>query len=179
MLDVRKKALVEIVVAQNTDAVYVALLAMVGNPEVAEDLTQETFMRAYRYLDSFDTSKPILPWLRGIARRQAAAYLKKRADDRMRLMDMGEMEALMAAFDAVPESVSWDGRLEALERCRDQLSGQDRQIVDLRYRDDLPSQEVGERLGLAAAAVRKRLSRIRQALAQCVERALDAEWGKA
>ena len=170
MLDSRKRALIEIIVTQNMDPVYVALLAMVGSPEAAEELAQETFIRAYRYLDSFDTSKPILPWLRGIARRVAADYMGKRARDRVRLVDVEEIEELMAVFDTVPGDASWDDRLEALERCREKLTGEDRQIVDLHYHDDLSSATVGERLGLAGAAVRKRLSRIRQALADCVER---------
>jgi RNA polymerase sigma factor (sigma-70 family) len=60
-------------------AIYRYLLWLTGRPEAAEDLTQETFVRAWRHLDRFDDRAPLRSWLLCITRRE---FLRSRRDAR-------------------------------------------------------------------------------------------------
>ncbi len=56
---------------------YSYIFHLVQNPELAEDLTQETFLRAYRNVSQFDRSRPFKPWLFAIATNASKTLLLK------------------------------------------------------------------------------------------------------
>ncbi len=58
--------------------VFGVCLRMVGNRHDAEDLTQETFLRVFRHLKSWDPSRPLRPWLLAIAGNRCRSFLAAR-----------------------------------------------------------------------------------------------------
>src|SRR3989442_1350753 len=64
-------------VGDHYPAIYRYLLYLTGRPEAAEDLTQETFLQAWRRLDTFDEGAPLRPWLHRIAHREFLQSLRK------------------------------------------------------------------------------------------------------
>lgn len=58
------------------------VLRYTGDHDLAEEVTQETFLRAYRYRDVFDDGRPVWPWLSKIAVRLTANALKRRTSRR-------------------------------------------------------------------------------------------------
>ena len=89
------------------------MMVVLSDREIAEDLTQETYARAFRSLPGFRAQSPVRPWLLSIARRTAADHLRTRkvrpqvdrqasvfdAGTRFSRADMSESVALRAVID--------------------------------------------------------------------------------
>jgi RNA polymerase sigma-70 factor (ECF subfamily) len=147
----------EPLVLAHQDAVFRLSYLLLGDPDDAEDIAQETFLRAWNHLKRFDTTRPLRPWLLSIAsnlasnrRRSAGRYLS----------------ALTRAFRNEPASSASieeksTRRMEAshLRKAVQTLSVPDQQIVYLRYFLDLSVAETAEILKIAEGTVKSRLSR--------------------
>ena len=128
-----------------------------GDPDDAEDITQETFLRAYRSLKRFDATRPLRPWLLSIAanlarnrHRSAARYLA----------------ALTRSFRAEPSESNDIEEHALLDMDADQLwqavrllTADDQQIIYLRFFLDLTTAETSQALDVAEGTVKSRLSR--------------------
>lgn len=132
--------------------VFAFLLSLTRHRQDAEDLTQDTFVRAWRNIRKFDLSLPMLPWLLTIARRQSIANLRKRRP-------LPEPDWMLYESEEPTPS----GRLWRLaDRC---LSRESFSALWLHYRDELPLKEVAKILGKREGAVKVLLHRARSTLA--------------
>lgn len=132
-----------------------------GRREVAADLTQETFLSAYRSLRSGAVVRAPLPWVVTIARRRLIDYLRRRETDRNAVASR-DVEVLVGPGWTSDAEVRL---VEALDRLED-----DHQLVlVLRYVDDLPVKEVAELIGRSVRATESLLVRARAALFQTYE----------
>ena len=147
----------EPLVLAHQEAVFRLSHLLLGDPDDAEDIAQETFLRAWNHLKRFDTTRPLRPWLLSIAsnlasnrRRSAGRYLA----------------ALTRAFRSEPASSTSieDKSTQQMEASQlwkavQTLSITDQQIVYLRYFLDLSVAETAEVLNVAQGTVKSRLSR--------------------
>lgn len=133
------------------DAVHGYLLFLTGNPSVAEDLTGETFEKAWRSWRRFDPRRGTpRAWLCRIARRRALDHF--RAEERRRRRE----ERYVRDAAAAEEPVLGPGVLEtALAR----LSPAEREVVALRVLLELDGPTAARVLGISATACSTRLSR--------------------
>jgi RNA polymerase sigma-70 factor (ECF subfamily) len=132
---------------------------VVGHREDAEDLVQESFLAAYQYLDSFDSSRPFGPWLTRIVMNRGANLRRSRA----RRETEQETDAVSTAPSALEDSTRTEMR-EVLTRAMALLSERQRMIVILFDVDGLTSTEIGEQLSLAPGTVRWHLHEARRIL---------------
>jgi RNA polymerase sigma-70 factor, ECF subfamily len=133
------------------DAVHRYLLFLTGEPSAAEDLTGETFEKAFRAWRRFDPRRGTpRAWLCGIARRVALDHL--RAEERRRRRE--ERYARSAA--AVDEPAFGDGPVPAALR---ELPPGDREVIVLRVLLDLDGPTAARLLGISQTACSTRLSR--------------------
>ena len=149
--------------------VYNIALRMVGDPEDAADMTQETFIKAYRALSSFRGDSKFSSWLYRIASNVCLDFLRSRSrhpqvslstvdeDDRatFELPDMRQNpeEQLMKKLG-----------MEAVRRGLEQLPEQQRQILVLRELGGLSYAELAQTLGLEEGTVKSRIFRARKRL---------------
>ena len=149
--------------------VYSLALRMVGDPEDAADMTQETFIKAYRSLSSFRGDSKFSSWLYRIASNVCLDFLRSRSrhpqvslnssdeDDRttFELPDMSRNpeEQLMKKLS-----------MEAVRRGLEQLPEQQRQILVLRELGGLSYAELARILGLEEGTVKSRIFRARKRL---------------
>jgi RNA polymerase sigma factor (sigma-70 family) len=138
-------------------------------PDVALDLSAETFARAYRarhrYRGASDAEAA--GWLYTIARRQLADYFRKGEAERRSLDALGIRMPEMSAqeFERVEELADLASlRAEVAAGLRE-LSQDHRAALELRIVNELPYPEVAERLGVTEATARARVSRGLRALA--------------
>lgn len=135
----------------------------------AEDLLQEVAAEVARRFDEYDPSRPFLPWALWVAKIKIANFY--RARERSPVKFIGDsIDALGEACDRVQGTLAEEKW--ALEKCLATLTGRSRQLLQLRYFEDLSPQEMSERLDMTAGAVRIALSRIRSALISCVRSTL-------
>jgi RNA polymerase sigma-70 factor (ECF subfamily) len=145
------------------DAVHRYLLFLTGNRSVAEDLTGETFEKAFRFWRRFDPRRgSARAWLCGIARTTALDHF--RAEQRRRRRE----DRYVRDLPASEEPSLGPGKLEAALK---QLAPADREIVALRVLLELDGPTTARVLGISATACSTRLSR---ALKRLEERMSDA-----
>lgn len=129
-------------------AVWRRAYAMTGHRDWADDITQDAFERAFRYLDGFAPDAPIRPWLQRIAINRA--------------VDVMRIESLCAPLEQVSEEGACDAEPRDDRQLRaaiSELAPERRAVVLLRYWADLDGREMSLRLGVPVGTVHSRLSR--------------------
>ena len=147
------------------------------NREDAEDVLQETFLRAYEHLDQFQGNSKFYTWVVRIAVNQALMKLRRRRTDKSvsldETIDTGEdtVTREIAAWDEDPEQrFSREELGEILDSAIQTLAPAYRSVFLLRDVDDLSTEETAEALGLSVPAVKSRLLRARLQLREKLTR---------
>jgi RNA polymerase sigma-70 factor (ECF subfamily) len=147
------------------------------NREDAEDVLQETFMKAYEHLDQFQGNSKFYTWIVRIAVNQALMKLRRRKTDKSvsldETIDTGEdtMVREIAAWDEDPEQrFSRDELGGILDTAVQSLDPPYRSVFTLRDIDELSTEETAEALGLSVPAVKSRLLRARLQLREKLTR---------
>jgi RNA polymerase sigma-70 factor (ECF subfamily) len=142
---------------------------MVHDRHDADDLAQQTFVFAFQHLDDYKPGTHFLAWLKAVARNNVLDYLKRRGQQKANQGRFLREEISRRACElSRPEDI--DPRLEMLQQC---VQGLDpRQRVLLRQAHDRSStlEDMARRLRRSAAALRKQISRLYEALRQCIDR---------
>ena len=138
--------------------IYRYAFSLAHNRAVAEDLVQETFMRAWRALDSLRDESKAKSWLMTTVRREHARLFERiqpRFDD-------VDLDQLVGEQGVDPEIL-------ALRRALAQLSAKFREVLVLQVLCGYTGAEIAELVGLPRATVNTRLFRARQQLRICLE----------
>lgn len=143
--------------------------AFIHNYNDAQDIVQEVAKAAVESIHSYDLDKPFGPWILGVARFKVIDHLRKNGKDR-HVFDSDAINHLAGAYAKKDDQL--DDMKSALADCMQGLSKRDRKALNLRYVDDAKPAEVADELRINPGTARVLLHRIRQALAQCVERKL-------
>jgi RNA polymerase sigma-70 factor, ECF subfamily len=154
--------------------IYRFLLASLRDKDMAETLTQECFLKAYRNRSSFRGESSARTWLMRIA---INLQKDRWRDRRMRFWRETQTNALDvdSAIELLPSSErSPEARVIAREqvariwRFLERLSRRERSVFLLRYMEELELREIGQRTGLKAGAVkvylRRALAKVRKGL---------------
>ena len=168
------RASVEIVLAGDTEAfagllqrhqsaVYTHMLRMVRRPEDAMDLTQESFVKAFKYLAHYNPRWAFKTWLMTIATNTAINFIQKRRLQTVSFEEVGE--------PAAPKSQTQEME-PALLAAMARLPEKARAMFNLRYQEELPLAEIGAMLGESLANVKVTLHRARRFLKAELERGL-------
>ncbi len=135
--------------------------ARVRSPEVAEDLTQETLLRAFSVLATIREHHKFGAWICGIARCTCLDWLKAKERSQISFSDLGDVQHVVDADG--PER----GRADALERLVaevESLPDAYREVVMLYYYCDNTYRDLADMLGVSAATVNARLTKARAML---------------
>lgn len=124
-------------------AVYCFLLAQGAGPDIAEELTQETFYQAVRHVGDFRGESSVQTWLCGIAKHVWLAHLRRQG--RTVSLEQEQMEQLEQDTAPSAEQQALSGldsmaMLKALHRLKEPM----REVVYLRLMGDLSFREIGE-----------------------------------
>jgi RNA polymerase sigma-70 factor (ECF subfamily) len=150
---------------------YRLVLKILSNQQDAEDILQETFLKAYRHLDSFDGRSSLSTWLYRIATNEALMRLRRKhpetisIDEPVETME-GEQEPVQIVdWCCLPEEELTSAEVRsyidaAVERLPESL----RVVFLLRDIEDLSTIETAQALNLSEEAVKTRLSRARMRL---------------
>lgn len=144
---------------------------MVGDPDRAEDVTQEAFFSALRRLRKTDADIVFKPWVFEIAKNAAIDHFRRasRAEEVSLQADDGSLRAAdhlrLVGADPVPEA-AFEGkeRLDHLRGAFDELSDSHSRILVLRELEGLSYREIGERMEMTRPAVESTLFRARRRL---------------
>lgn len=148
----------------------IALIArMTGDWALAEDLAQETFVKAFRSLAAFDTTRRLSSWLFRIAHNTAIDAMRRNRPAQAAL-DPGAPASLDAAPEpAIPPEPDPIERRElgnALEAALAELRPAERAAIVMRYENGLSFDEIGTVLGVPEVTARSHVHRARKELAR-------------
>ncbi len=146
--------------------VFRIVLRMVHSQDDADDLTQDTFVRAHRGLKTFKEEFDFHPWLYRIAVNQAINFINRRK--RQAAADIDEVPELDMKIGPEPESplqsASRGELLERLERALDRLPEDQKTVFLLRVQEGLSYEEIAKSMDTPKGTVMSRLARARMAL---------------
>ena len=136
---------------------------MTGDRALAEDLAQETFVKAFRSLAAFDTTRRLSSWLFRIAHNTAIDAMRRARPPQV------PIETVPSAADAPdepPDPVERQELGHALEAALDTLRPDQRAAIVLRYENGLSFDEIGTILGVPEVTARSHVHRARKELAR-------------
>jgi RNA polymerase sigma-70 factor (ECF subfamily) len=153
------------------DRIHRYILGMVRDAGEAEDLTQETFLRAYRSEATMREPNAARGWLYRVATNLCLDQLRKRTPQ-ISLDDAEAAGRINQAVTAGPSAQEMTERKETsvcVQRCLDFLSDSYRAVILLHDANGLTSAQIAELLGVEPGAVKIRLHRARLKLHQLME----------
>jgi RNA polymerase sigma-70 factor (ECF subfamily) len=158
----------EDVVRQHGDRVYRLAYRLAGNQHDAEDITQETFIRVFKSLASYQPGT-FEGWLHRITTNIFLDMVRRRS--RLRMNGLPDDTDRLAGTDLSPEDVYSKTHLDPdLQASLDELAPEFKAAVVLCDVEGLSYEEIGATLGIKLGTVRSRIHRGRQALRQSLER---------
>jgi RNA polymerase sigma-70 factor (ECF subfamily) len=148
-------------------AVYNLAFRMLGNANDAEDAAQETFLRAYTRLKSFNGDQKFATWLLSIDAHYCIDRLRRRKHFTwLSLEDEMLADSLRSDLPGPAEETLRQESQQEVERLLEHLSVANRLVVVLRYWHELSIEEIAKTTGDSVSAIKVRLHRARQALAR-------------
>ena len=158
-------------VARHYRGIYSMTYRMTGNAEDASDLTQETFLRVYTRLDTFDPEQSFLAWIRRIGTNLCIDRLRRRREPAVSL------DQHLASGVQYADETPGASPAEAVEMAEDsrrvlaavhRLPAKQRAVLVLRHVEGLKLEEIADTLRLPLGTVKTLLFRGRQAVRQMV-----------
>jgi RNA polymerase sigma-70 factor (ECF subfamily) len=140
--------------------------AMLFDRQESEDLVQQVFVRAFEHLDQFQLGRDMRLWLKGIARNTVRMHLRERKTAQKHLQVYREWLERHQE-DNVSDDLL-EQRRRALLECLAGLPEGSRRIMSMRYQEAMAIGTISRTVGKSIDAVTKSLSRIREALRDCI-----------
>ena len=147
----------EPLVLAHQEAVFRLCYLLLGDPDDAEDVAQETFLRAWNHLKRFDVTRPLRPWLLSIASNLASN--RRRSAGRYLAALTRAFRDEPASSASIEEKSTRQMEASQLWKAVQTLSVPEQQIVYLRYFLELSVAETAQALQIAEGTVKSRLSR--------------------
>lgn len=166
--------------ASYREPLYLLLLRMTRNTTTADDLTVETFSKAFLQLHRYAPTGSFSSWLFSIGVNTYIDYLRKRRLDTIPLSDLSHNSAgdfveyqLPSGQPNPEEAMIRMQRDESLKQIVSQLKEPYRRIIEMRFYEDLSYEEIAERLKIPLGTVKVRLSRAKALLSSIMAKKGD------
>ena len=158
------------------DMVFSTAVRLTANPAQAEDISQEVFLRAYESFDNLRSSPKVGGWLKTVATNLTLNHLtrhRKRwrlfsevfSDDSREEELEASAESAAAVFDTVLTELEADERRARVEQALERLPDHQRIPLVLYHYEEMPYQDIANRLGISLAKVKTDILRGRVAMA--------------
>lgn len=155
--------------------VYNLAYRMLGDAREAEDAAQETFLRAYTRLATYQTDKKFSSWLLAIASHHCIDRLRRRRFTWLSLDELPFLDQAAGERNHPEEAAIRQEERDEVRKMLNQLPPHYRAAVILRYWYELSYREIAEVMETTESAVKSRLFRAREMLAQQVMASQTAE----
>lgn len=166
--------------AEYREPIYFMLLKMVNNKDDADDLTIETFGKAFKNLPAFKPDFAFSTWLFRIATNAGIDHLRKKRlrttsiDNTFTDGDGDEIRIDIKSFDPDPEQeLITRQKATMLREFIDKLKPRYKNLIELRYYEQLSYEEIAEKLEIPLGTVKAQLFRARELLYQVMRSSQD------
>ena len=149
------------------------IYGLVRNPQIAEDIFQETWLKLLNSIQQGTVIERPAPWCRKVAKNLVLEHWRQQANSKV-VVDSSLLEFLdyvELAFDENPADKTSE-RQHALNSCVEALPEKSKRLLTLKYDECYSLEKIAQTVEQSTDAVIKALLRLRQALAECVQKKL-------
>ena len=143
--------------------VYAVVRRALGNKDLADEATQQTFVQAWRAASSFDAGRDLGPWLVTIARRVAIDI--HRRESRRQHERLDDVPASAPPVVASPPSLERSFAVWEVRQALTELPEDERRVVELQHLEGLTHAEIAEQMDIPIGTVKSRSFRAHRRLA--------------
>jgi len=142
------------------------IITIVRSFHLAEDIFQDTCVKALLHGEPFESRAQLLSWARVVSRNRAIDVIRAR-DGKYRGLTEEALDTLLQVWDEDDEE--WNETRDVLADCLEELTSNNRKILRLRYFEGRSGIDVAEILGRKPATVYQALTRIHSLLGRCIQ----------
>lgn len=153
----------EEIVKRYQKRVYGVARRIVGRHDVADDVTQEAFLKAYQALASFDVARPFGPWICRIAANLAVNFVRSPRARERELLEQPPAPEKARAQDPLGQVLEGEAQ-QVFARALATLPPEQRAVLVLRAVEELSYREIADALQISMGTVMSRLARAREKL---------------
>lgn len=163
-----------LLVEQHSRVIFRLAFRMTGNEQDAEDVVQETFLRAYKRISDYEARASFSTWLYRIASNYALDLIRnrRRHEERRERGSSEDRDILQTIPEASPgpDRLVYGGQVkDRVNAALDELTAQERTAFVLRHFEGLSIQEIGQTLGTGTNATKHSIFRAVQKLRRSLE----------
>lgn len=169
-----------VLVSKYQKSVHALVWRKIEDFHIAEDITQETFLKAYQELASLKKPQRFSSWLYVIATNHSNTWLRKRRLSTQSIENTSDVQIENATYSeyisSENEKTVAEVQREVVKKILGQLQESDRTVMTLYYLGEMSYEEISEFLGISVSAIKNRLYRARQRLKKeepMIRKALD------
>jgi RNA polymerase sigma-70 factor (ECF subfamily) len=160
-------------VERHSRPIFRVAYRMTGNQHDADDVVQETFLRAYRQLDSFEERANFSTWVHRIAINCSLDFMRVRGRHGKHLVPVNDDEhpqRELASEAPQPDRLVLSAELQQhVSQALERLSGNERTAFVLRHFEGMPVEEIGRTLGIQVSAAKHTIFRAVKKLREALE----------
>lgn len=157
--------------ARYRDSIRTMLLKLSNNSDVAEDLMQEAFMKAFLKIGTYDARYDFGAWIYTIARNTFIDFTRSQKNSAINPSNIPlENSSHAQSPSPTPEECIINAQQRALlERYMEMLPEGYRQLFELRFIDEYSYEEIAERLNMKLGTIKTRIFRVRNMMCKLIE----------
>jgi len=170
-----ERAGLEYLVDAYEEMAYTIAIRIVSNSEDAEEVVQDSFLKAFKYLDQFKRASKFSTWLYRIIYTTALTKIGARKLITLEIDDDNDYIEYVSSNDGGLERLADADRKRFLSMAMQRLKQEDQLIISLHYIADKSIAEITEILDMKSSAIKMRLLRSREKLERELKRLLNNE----
>jgi RNA polymerase sigma-70 factor (ECF subfamily) len=156
------------VVDRHKDKAYNLAFRICGNHEEAEELAQDSFLKAYRSLKSFKMKSSFATWLYRIVYNTAISHIRIKKKGVLSLEDFPADATDFIGNNTSEEEADKEYRNSLVNFALQKISGEERGLISLFYYDDMTTDEISDVTGISKSNVKVKLFRARQKMQEII-----------
>jgi len=154
--------------ANHHDSIFGVAMRMLRNRQDAEDITQETMVRALNRIDDYDPARPFGPWVHRIARNLCVDRFRRKkptSEFNEEITAAGPSITAASSFGRPQDLVAHEGQVHGvLHECLKELASPYREVIELYHYHHMSYRQIAESLAVPEGTVMNRLFRARKQL---------------
>ncbi|MFP4605586.1 MAG: RNA polymerase sigma factor [Bacteroidales bacterium] len=166
-----------LLVERYKNMVFTIAIRMLKNHELAEEVSQDAFLKAYKSLKQFKKKSKFSTWLYRIVYNQCISELRKQKQNTMSIDDESSSKSVLNIEDTLSktEGLENEDRKYYIEKALSYLPEDDRMIITLFYQNEMTTEEIANIVNLSVSNVKVKLYRSRNKLYETLNSLLQNE----
>jgi RNA polymerase sigma factor (sigma-70 family) len=160
-----------VIVDRHKDRVYNLAFRICGNHEEAEEISQDSFLKAYRALGSFKRKSSFSTWLYRIVYNTAISHVRTKKRKILSLEDFPADAADFISTGTPEEDAETEYRRSLINFAFQKISDEERSLITLHYYEEMSTEELSEVTGISKSNIKVKLFRARQKMLKIIENA--------